>query len=175
VAGLRGLLAAARPAGNGADPQVGLAAARRAARYFGPPLPPGAPLAVQLVPPPNIAVGTVPWGLAPWLPPASVRAVSTGCSPDDLSAALDAAPRAAAGRPLIIVVRDAHRYRAARTAVGRLLAARPDAVLAEMGLPGWRPAAARSYLATYGASASSGRAAAELLGLAAELLGLAAG
>jgi beta-N-acetylhexosaminidase len=158
---------AAAAAGNGADAHVGLAAARRAARYSGPPLPPGAPLAVQLVPPPNIAVGTVPWGLAPWLPAASVRAVPTGGSPADLSAALDAALGAAAGRPLIIVVRDAHRYRAARTAVSRLLAARPDAVVTEMGLPGWRPAAARSYLATYGASASSGRAAAEILGLAA--------
>ena len=34
----------------------------------------------------------------------------------------------------------------------------------EMGLPLWRPAA-RTYLATYGASRTSGQAAAELLGL----------
>jgi hypothetical protein len=68
-------------------------------------------------------------------------------------------------RALIIVVRDAHRHPAARAAVDRLLSARPDAVVVEMGLPGWRPPAARSYLATYGAARTSGQAAAEILGL----------
>jgi beta-N-acetylhexosaminidase len=66
---------------------------------------------------------------------------------------------------VIIVVRDAHRYPAARAAVDRLLSARPDAVVVEMGLPVWRPTAARSYLATYGAARTSGQAAAEILGL----------
>jgi hypothetical protein len=45
-----------------------------------------------------------------------------------------------------------------------LLAERPDAVVLEMGLPVWRPAAA-TYVASYGAALSNSRAAAELLGL----------
>ena len=73
---------------------------------------------------------------------------------------------AAAGRTLIIVVRDAHRYPVAAAAVAEMLAARPDAVVVEMGLPVWRPAGG-SYLASYGAARSNSRAAAEILGLAA--------
>ena len=47
-----------------------------------------------------------------------------------------------------------------------MLAARPDTVLVEMGLPRWQPPDGTSYLATYGASRASAQAAAELLGLA---------
>ena len=63
------------------------------------------------------------------------------------------------------VVRDAHRDQATRSLIIALLAARPDTVLVEMGLPLWRPPAGTSYLATYGASRASAQAAAELLGL----------
>jgi hypothetical protein len=45
-----------------------------------------------------------------------------------------------------------------------LLAARPDAVVVEMGLPVWRPRGG-AYVATYGAAGASGLAAAEVLGL----------
>jgi beta-N-acetylhexosaminidase len=72
----------------------------------------------------------------------------------------------AAGRSVIAVVRDAHRDPGAQAVITRLLAARPDAIVVEMGLPVWRPPA-RAYLATYGASRISGQAAAELLGLTA--------
>ena len=64
------------------------------------------------------------------------------------------------------VVRDAHRDERARSLIGALLAARPDLILVEMGLPFWRPPEGTSYLATYGASRASAHAAAELLGLA---------
>ena len=64
------------------------------------------------------------------------------------------------------VVRDAHRDESARSLIGTLLAARPDLILVEMGLPFWRPPEGTSYLATYGASRASAHAAAELLGLA---------
>ena len=47
----------------------------------------------------------------------------------------------------------------------RLLAARPDAVVVEMGLPVWHPPA-DVYLVTFGATRASSLAAAELLGLA---------
>jgi beta-N-acetylhexosaminidase len=73
---------------------------------------------------------------------------------------------AAAGRSLVAVVRDAHRDANTRSLVSALLAARPDTVLVEMGLPVWQPPEGTSYLATYGASRASAQAAAELLGLA---------
>jgi beta-N-acetylhexosaminidase len=73
---------------------------------------------------------------------------------------------AAAGRSLVAVVRDAHRDQNTRSLVTALLAARPDLVLVEMGLPLWRPPEGTSYLATYGASRASAHAAAEWLGLA---------
>jgi len=73
---------------------------------------------------------------------------------------------AAAGRSVIAVVRDAHRDQHTRSLVSALLAERPDLVLVEMGLPLWHPPAGTSYLATYGASRASARAAAEWLGLA---------
>ena len=63
-----------------------------------------------------------------------------------------------------MVVRDAHRHPAAAGPGDQLLAARPDAVVVEMGLPVWRPPGG-GYLATYGAARSSGQAAAEVLGL----------
>jgi len=85
-------------------------------------------------------------------------------------AEVQAALEAAAGRPLLVVVRDAHRYPVAQAVVRQLLAARPDAVIVEMGLPLWHPPA-EVYLATFGATRASSRAAAGLLGLA--QLGLA--
>ena len=72
----------------------------------------------------------------------------------------------AAGRSVIAVIRDAHRDPGAQAVITRLLAARPDTIVVEMGLPLWRPPA-RAYLATYGASRTSGQAAAEMLGLTA--------
>jgi beta-N-acetylhexosaminidase len=60
----------------------------------------------------------------------------------------------------VVVVRDAHRDPAVRSLVSRLLAARPDTVLVEMGLPLWAPPEGTSYLATYGASRVSAQAAA---------------
>ena len=47
----------------------------------------------------------------------------------------------------------------------QLLAARPDAIVVEMGLPVWRPPAG-GYVATYGAARTSGQTAAVVLGFA---------
>ena len=60
------------------------------------------------------------------------------------------------------IPRDATRVGWVGRAVADLLAARPDAVVVEMGLPGPVPPAA-GWIATGGASAPSARAAAELL------------
>jgi beta-N-acetylhexosaminidase len=138
----------------------------------------------------NIAAGRFGWGLAPWAPTGSVHRVSAsgrllngaGLGLADAARSgradsgqggpadggrVDAAGilAAAAGRSLVAVVRDAHRDEQTQSLVNALLAARPDLILVEMGLPFWRPPEGISYLATYGASRASAHAAAELLGL----------
>src|SRR3569833_3144376 len=141
------------------DRAVGLEAARRAVRVTGSPSVAGRPAVLELQAPSNIAVGPVPWGFAPWAPDA-VRVDAEPAGPAGLL-------RGAAGKPLVIVVRDAHRYPGHQALVATLLSARPDAVLVEMGLPVWRPEAA-AYVATYGATRANARAAAEVIGLIGE-------
>ena len=157
LAGAPGLAAA-----NGDGDGIGLTAARRALRVSGTPGTLTDPLVIEVAPPGNIAVGIVPWGLAPWLPAGSVVQVPAGGEQADRRVAQ--ALRRAAGRSVIAVIRDAHRDPGAQAVITRLLAARPDTIVVEMGLPVWRPPA-RAYLATYGASRISGQAAAETLGL----------
>ena len=68
---------------------------------------------------------------------------------------------AAADRSLVVVVRDAHRRPAQAAALATLAAARPDAVVVDMGWPGNptdRPAVA-TWITTHGASRASGEAA----------------
>jgi len=165
--------AAGRPANAGAgrpglpsagDGEVGLAAARRATLVVGDLPALRHPLVVELVPPSNIAVGSVPWGIGPWLAAGSIRQVSTATPAGEVAAAGRDLLAEAAGRSLIIVVRDAHRYPAAVQLAGLLVTARPDATVVEMGLPVWRPPAG-SYVASYGAARSNAVAVAEKLGL----------
>jgi beta-N-acetylhexosaminidase len=153
-------------AGSPGASAIGLTAARRAIEVSGSLPAPARPLVVQLVPPSNIAAGAVPWGLSPFVPPDSYREISTDTQPSGLAGEVSAVLAAAAGRTLIIVVRDAHRHPGAIAAVEELLAARPDAVVVEMGLPVWRPASG-GYVASYGAARSNSRAVAEIFGLAA--------
>ena len=149
------------PDGVGLVPDgVGLVAARRAVRTSGPRTTLSRPLIIEVEPLENIAAGRFGWGLGPWVPAGSIRRVDAG---DGEAAGILAA---AAGRSLVAVVRDAHRDANTRSLVSTLLAARPDTVLVEMGLPRWQPPDGTSYLATYGASRASAQAAAELLGLA---------
>ena len=169
VARLRGSLARTRLSGPAADgaADIGLAAARRAVRVSGPRRTLSRPVVIEVEPRENIAAGRFGWGLGPWVPPGSAHRVSaSGRSLNGTG--LDAAGivAAAAGRSLVAVVRDAHRDQPTRSLVSTLLAARPDLVLVEMGLPLWHPPAGTSYLATYGASRASAHAAAEVLGLA---------
>ena len=165
VARLRGGLARTRPAaGAGPAGQVGLAAARRAARISGARLELRRPLVIEVEPRENIAAGRFTWGLSPWVPAGSVRRVSAGADSGGAGYAAGIL-EASAGRSLVLVVRDAHRDSYTRSLVTTLLAARPDLILVEMGLPRWRPPDGTSYLTTYGASRASAQAAAELLGL----------
>ena len=145
--------------------RIGLAAARRAVRVSGPPCTLRAPVIIEVEPRENIAAGRFGWGLGPWAPAGSVRRVSALVN-GEVSRDAAGILAAAAGRSLVAVVRDAHRDHHTRSLVNALLAARPDLVLVEMGLPLWLPREGTSYLATYGASRASAQAAAERLGLA---------
>ncbi|WP_240810084.1 glycoside hydrolase family 3 protein [Actinomadura sp. WMMA1423] len=139
------------------DRSAGLEAARRALRLTGaPPAWNGAPLVVETESTGNIAVGPTPWGLHPWAPDAVRAGGADGTAEGVLDRAKD--------RGLVVVLRDAHRHAGQRALTTALLAARPDTVVVEMGLPVWRPASA-TYLATYGAATANAQAAAEFLGL----------
>jgi beta-N-acetylhexosaminidase len=154
--------AAGGPRGSGARPDrgIGLEAARRALRGSGLAPLAGPPVVVELRPEASIAVGVVPWGMGEVLRErdAAVTVLRFAGSPD-----LDAISDAAAGRPLLLVVRDLHRRPVHAAAVDAILARRPDAVVVEMGLPVRRPPAARAWLDTHGAARASAVAAADLL------------
>jgi beta-N-acetylhexosaminidase len=115
---------------------------------------------IEVAPTLNIAAGKAHWGLAGQVPDADLCRVAA----TDPGAA-DEAARAAAGRDLIVAFRDAHRSGATRDFVTAVLAARPDAVLMEMGLPYWLPPEGtyQAHVATFGASHASTLAAAEIL------------
>jgi len=140
---------------------LGYAAARRAVRVEGSLVEFAAPLVVQLESGYSIAEGRVPWGLKPHMNGTEqVTVVAADTSPEALAAH-------AGSRPIVVVGRHTHRNEAARALIERLAAGHSVAVV-EMGWPsGWRPAGARAFLTTYGASHANGRAAAEALGLAA--------
>ena len=76
---------------------------------------------------------------------------------------VDATLAQAAGRSLVLVVKNLHRHRWMALAVDAALARRPDAIVVEMGLPACRPAGATAYVATHGAARVCGVAAAEVL------------
>jgi predicted NBD/HSP70 family sugar kinase len=122
---------------------------------------------VELRPDPSIVVGDVPWGLGAALaahdPTVTVLPYPiTDPSPDGTADAAALAGRAA-GRPLVLVVRDLHRHGRQRDLVERLLLARPDAVVVEMGVPVLAPERAAGYLRTHGAGRVNAEAAADLL------------
>jgi len=143
------------------DRQVGLLAARRGLLVEGRVRVGPEVLAVQLEPPAGMAAGAVPWGVAAALHSLGARVACLDF--DQGPVAIEAVLSAAAGKSLVITVRDLHRHRWQAVAVDALLAARPDAVVVEMGLPARRPVGAAGYLATHGASRVSGIAAAEAL------------
>ena len=164
---------AARPPWRGTGPDgstVGALAARRAVRLTrsvdgGPALPlTGPAYVVEFVAPRNFAIGAeTPWGVA--APLAALVPGTTGVrvaagDPDSGSGPADLL-LAAAGRPLVLVVRDLHRHDWMLDAVRLLLAARPDAVVVELGVP--VAVLGAVHIATYGATRAAGRAVAEIL------------
>lgn len=75
---------------------------------------------------------------------------------------LDEILAAAVGRPLVLSVRSAHRHSWMRRVLDQLLLHRPDALVAEMGMPGTGPHGA-AYLVSHGASKACAIAVAEAL------------
>ncbi|PPS85286.1 glycoside hydrolase family 3 protein [Streptomyces sp. MH60] len=158
--------AANRPAdgaSDAADGDVGLRAARRALRVTvaGEPAPlTEAPYVAALTPVANIAVGDeTPWGVA-----AELGRLLPGTETGSFNGAEAGreALAAAGSRRIVAVVRDEHRHPWMAAALDVLLAARPDTVVVEMGVPRAEPRGA-VHLATHGAARVCGRAAAEAL------------
>ncbi|WP_031083080.1 glycoside hydrolase family 3 protein [Streptomyces sp. NRRL WC-3549] len=146
--------------GTGAGSDIGLAAARRALRVTGTAAPLTEPVYVAgFTPVANIAVGAeTPWGVA-----AELERLLPGTATGTYGGAgVDAVLRAAGERRIVAVVRDEHRHPWMGEALDRLLAARPDTVVVEMGLPE-APARGALHIATYGAARVCGTAAAEAI------------
>ncbi|MGW2385520.1 glycoside hydrolase family 3 protein [Streptomyces sp. NPDC001658] len=159
--------AATTETGSHAGDDVGLRAARRAlgvtdgstgAGSFTPLT--EAPYVVALTPVANIAVGDeTPWGVAAELARLLPGTETGSYAGDDAGTA---ALAAAGPRRIVAVVRDEHRHPWMAAALDTLLAARPDTVIVEMGLPQATPRGAL-HIATHGAARVCGRAAAEVI------------
>ncbi|MFJ8503248.1 glycoside hydrolase family 3 protein [Streptomyces avermitilis] len=171
-------MAAGTGPGFGAGHDIGLVAARRAltvtcSEAYEPVGEP--PFVAVLTPVANIAVGDeTPWGvaaeLARLLPGTETGSFAGGNGGDggdgeDGRNGEDTAPAAltAAGdRRIVAVVRDEHRHAWMASALDTLLAARPDTIVVEMGVPQATPRGAL-HIATHGAARVCGRAAAEII------------
>ncbi|PWU62416.1 sugar hydrolase, partial [Micromonospora globispora] len=114
---------------------------------------------VEFAPPRNMAIGPeTPWGIAAPLTDLLPGTSTVRYAEDDVPADPTAG---AVGRPVVLLVRDLHRHDWMRAAVARSLAARPDAVVVELGVPELVTGAV--HVATHGATRAAARAAAELL------------
>ena len=142
---------------------VGLVAARRAltvtgAEDFTPLTAP--PYVALLTPVANIAVGDeTPWGVAAELARLLPGTETAGFAGDDAGSVI---LQAAGTRRIVAVVRDEHRHPWMAAALDTLLAARPDTVVVEMGVPQAPPRGAL-HIATHGAARVCGHAAAEVI------------
>lgn len=157
--------------GTAPDPEVGLIAARRAVRvtrtdeYV--PIA-TAPYVAAFTPVANIAVGTeTPWGVAAELErllPGTVTGTFREADTADggVEGLCAKVLQSASDRRIVAVVRDVHRHPWMADALDALLAARPDTVVVEMGVPQAPPSGAL-HIATHGAARVCGQAAAEVI------------
>jgi beta-N-acetylhexosaminidase len=143
--------------------ELGRRAARRALRVEGDlPADLGGAHLVELTRPANIAAGSVPGGATASVLRVDPAATATRVVEGDDRAVAHALV-AAAGRPLIVVSRDAHRRATQAGALRTLLTARPDAVHVDEGWPGGEDPPAAARVLTHGASPACGDAVADLL------------
>jgi beta-N-acetylhexosaminidase len=159
---------ATAPASRGGGPvpppgdPVGLEAARRALRVEGEVQLSRPALVVECVPEPGMAAGPARHGLGVILEERDARTRSLRVEPGPAAVPLPDPD----GRTPVLVLRDAIRHDWERELADRLVAARADTVVVDVGYPGWRPDGAAGYLTTYGAGRASLAAAAELLAAA---------
>jgi beta-N-acetylhexosaminidase len=138
---------------------LGYQAARRAVRVEGTVGSLAGALVVQLESAHSIAEGRVPWGLRPHLPASAVVQV------DAAQVTAEELRQRAGDRPIVLVGRHLHRSGTARSLVEKVAADHP-CVVVEMGWPStWRPAGARAFITTHGASHACGAALADTLAL----------
>ncbi|MFE9117433.1 glycoside hydrolase family 3 protein [Streptomyces sp. NPDC007172] len=149
--------------GTGVSGDIGLVAARRAAKVTASPSwrpLEQAPYVATFAPVMNIAVSSeTPWSIGAELD-GLLPGTESGTFGTDAGAADVLA--AAGERRIVAVVRDEHRHPWMAAALDALLAARPDTVVVEMGVPRATPRGAL-HIATHGAARVCGRAAAEAI------------
>ncbi|MGE5434682.1 MAG: glycoside hydrolase family 3 protein, partial [Candidatus Doudnabacteria bacterium] len=113
----------------------------------------GQPLVLELRPTASIAAGQVMHSLGDVLEASETIVLVEGepvaVPPSD-------------GRPVVIVLRDAHRHEWERAAAERLLRDASEAVVVEVGLPLWRPEGV-PWIATHGSGRANLEAAAGAL------------
>jgi len=144
---------ARKPSADAIRRELGAEVARRALEVRGDIRISGSPLVVELRPSASIAAGEAQHGLGDVLEASETVVLFGG----------EQAPVPASdGRPIVIVVRDAHRHEWERKAVERLLAAASEAVVVEVGLPVWRPERT-PWIATQGSGRANLEAAAGAL------------
>jgi beta-N-acetylhexosaminidase len=143
-----------------APPHLGREAADRAIRVSGNVRIDAAPVVVEVIPEPLVVAGEAghTFGAAverAW-PAATVVTVRGAAEPGALLAE-------ARGRPLVLVLRDPGRQAWQRNLASALVAARSDAVVVDVGLPGWLPEGTTASISTHGAGRVNLEAAASLL------------
>ena len=143
------------------DRGVGLAAARRAVRAEGRSHVGGEAVVIRLAGVLSQAAGAVPWGLA--APLAHLGVNVSALDLDQAPVDLDSVLREAAGKSVVLVIRNLHRHPWQIALTDAILARRPDAITVEMGLPACRPSGAMSYVTTFGSARVCGLAAAEAM------------
>jgi beta-N-acetylhexosaminidase len=144
---------ARKPPGEAPRRELGADVARRALEVKGEVRISGPPLVLDLRPTASIAAGAVMHGLADVLEASETIVLIEGepvaVPPSD-------------GRPVVIVLRDAHRHEWERAAAERLLTDASEAVIVEVGLPLWRPEGV-PWIATHGSGRANLEAAAGAL------------
>lgn len=151
------------PAAEVTRVDIGLVAARRALKITGaddftPLTEP--PYVALLTPVANIAVGDeTPWGVAAELARLLPGTETAGFAGEDAGHEV---LKAAGTRRVVAVVRDEHRHPWMAATLDTLLAARPDTVVVEMGVP-QAPPRGVLHIATHGAARVCGHAAAEVI------------
>ena len=144
---------ARKPSAQALRRELGADVARRALEVKGEVRISGPPVVLDLRPTVSIAAGEVMHGLADVLEASQTIVLFEGepvvVPPSD-------------GRPVVIVVRDAHRHEWERAATERLLTDASAVVVIEVGIPLWRPEGV-PWIATHGSGRANLKAAAGAL------------